>query len=183
MARCSEITPLICTTARPTPSSFPFRTPSGAPLQRFRARQQAAPLLLSWVPSGLTAGGQLQRLGGCPLLCYIAGNIFHSQEKKTNLFQVTIFQTSYQTRSTPYTAAACRTTRTIRPTNHYVHNTLGARAHTDLCVHSKSIQRHWKRPLSSLSSPSENRTIKAAMQMSPVLSFLLLIQGALSWVR
>ena len=49
---------------------------------------------------------------------------------------------------------------------------------TQTCVYSKPIQR--QRPLSSQPSTSENRTMKAAIQMSPALSFLLLIQEALS---
>ena len=134
----------------------------------------------SWIPSGLTAGGQLQCLGGCPILCYTAGNIVHSQEKKTNLFQVSIFKKSYQTQSIPYTAVATQLPQVSGPQTTMCTARLVPEL-TQTWVCSKPIQR--QRPLSSQPSTSENRTIKAAIQMSPVLSFLLLIHGALSWVR
>lgn len=138
MGRHTEITHVICTTAMEANVQFlPIPAPSGAPLRG--GCRALGPL--SWAPSGLTAGGQPQCLRGCPILCHIAGNIFRSQEKKTNLFQVSIFQKSYQTHSILYTAVACTTARSIRPINDYAHNTLGERTHTDLCVNSKSIQR------------------------------------------
>ena len=123
---------------RPMSSSFPFRAPSGAPLQRFRvrrfrARQQAAPLP---VLSSLRA--DWWRAATVPWwlphsLLYSRQHCSFTGEKDWSLSSINIPEVVSDPEHTMH-SCGCTTTRSIRPTNHYVHNTLGARAHTDLCV-------------------------------------------------